>query len=150
MSETSDLFNNIKQWANNDEPLAFSKINGEDSDQIPAIKVNNWTDFIQLLEMPFFNEPNAELIFRGQRRYDWGLTPTLARVTENNLLTEKIINEQLRLFKQALRGRLQENLLMLNENDFYDDEIWAIGQHYGFALVRLDIFPLCGIIFCFF
>lgn len=126
--------NKISEWKCGDN-IDFSILNDDISGRIPVLRVNSWRQFIELLETPFFNEGGSELIFRGHRRYDWSLMPTLARTTKNNLLTTKLIDNQLNYFRRAIRGRIKDNSLIVNDNE---DEIWAIGQHYGLYTPLLD------------
>jgi hypothetical protein len=106
------------------------------SGRIPVIKIEHWRDFATLLESPFFNRSGIELVFRGHRRYDWSMTPTLGRLTENKIVTDKLADRQLSLFRQAVRGRINDNSLL--ENLEQNDELWAIGQHYGLMTPLLD------------
>ena len=54
--------------------------------------------------------------------------PNIARNSDNGLFTKELMENQLNNFKKAIRGRIKDYTLLLNEDD---DEIWAIGQHYG-------------------
>ncbi len=79
------------------------------------------------------NAPGIELIFRGQRRHEWQLTPTLGRYTRSGVVDLRRAEEQKREFRLAMRGRgIGPDLL----ND--DNELWAFGQHHGLATPLLD------------
>lgn len=131
---SSSYFDEITEWENG-EPVFFSK-NDEINSRIPLLRVNSWKKFIDLLSTNFFRENMSELIFRGQRRYDWGLMPNIARNSDDGLFSEEIMESQLYNFKKAIRGRIKDYTLLLNQDD--DDEIWAIGQHYGLNTPLLD------------
>lgn len=130
---SSSYFDEIKEWQSG-EPIFVSK-NDEINSRVPLLRVNGWKKFIDLLSTNFFQENISELIFRGQRRYDWGLMPNIARNSDNGLFTEELMENQLSNFKKAIRGRIKDYTLLLNEDD---DEIWAIGQHYGLNTPLLD------------
>jgi FRG domain/Type I restriction enzyme HindI endonuclease subunit-like, C-terminal len=94
-----------------------------------------------LLESPFFNKLDTEFVYRGHRRYDWSMTPTLARVTSNGIITKQLANQQLALFRKAIRGRVSDNALLKESSEEYnpeDDELWSIGQHHGLMTPLLD------------
>ncbi|WP_237025987.1 FRG domain-containing protein [Mannheimia haemolytica] len=131
---SSSYFDEIKEWQSG-EPIFVSK-NDEINSRVPLLRVNGWKKFIDLLSTNFFQENISELIFRGQRRYDWGLMPNIARNSDNGLFTKELMENQLNNFKKAIRGRIKDYTLLLNEDD--DDEIWAIGQHYGLNTPLLD------------
>lgn len=127
----------ISLWKKGDT-VNFYTPNDEKSGRIPILNVEKWEDFIDLINDKFFNEQGNELIFRGQRRYDWGLIPNIARHTSNYLFTEDLANTQLINFKRAIRGRIKDHSLILNDDGESDNEIWAIGQHYGLNTPLLD------------
>lgn len=130
---STNYFEEIPEWKSG-EPIFVSK-NDEINSRIPLLRVNSWKKFIDLLSTNFFQENISELIFRGQRRYDWGLMPNIARNSDNGLFTQELMENQLSNFKKAIRGRIKDYTLLLNEDD---DEIWAIGQHYGLNTPLLD------------
>lgn len=130
-------FDYIPTWKV-EESIKFYSPNDEVTGRIPTVKVNTWQDFINLLKMPFFNEKGMDLIFRGQRRYDWSLQPNIARGTENGLFSKGLSDYQLMNFKRSIRGRIKDYSLILNQDDESDNEIWAIGQHYGLNTPLLD------------
>ena len=136
MSESTSYWEKIPLW-NNDKPEASFEITSDQiSGRIPVTRLEHWRDFTPLLENDFFNITSTQLIFRGHRRYDWSMTPTLARVTQNDIITESLANEQLMLFRKAIRGRTTDHSLL--KDGLQDDELWSIGQHHGLMTPLLD------------
>lgn len=88
-------------------------------------------------------------VFRGHRRDDWKLEPTIDRDLKwlHGLQREKRLVGHLEGFKQATRGRRGSNPPRLEtENDW-----WALGQHYGLSTPLLDwtTSPYVGAFFAF-
>ncbi|MEH8048266.1 FRG domain-containing protein [Gallibacterium anatis] len=80
--------------------------------------------------------------FRGHSKDDYLLQSTLEREI-SKLITNPtkevyndIQNDYLSKCKELLRGKLPEQSLLLT--DQFDDEIWAIGQHFGLKTPLLD------------
>ena len=46
--------------------------------------------------------------------------------------------EQLKFFRKAIRGRISDHSLFNSDDKQEDDELWAIGQHYGLKTPLLD------------
>ncbi|MFG6460796.1 FRG domain-containing protein [Roseateles sp. DXS20W] len=132
-SESSDYFEKIPLWTNESAAKRFEIMADELSGRIPVTRLKSWRDFTALLESDFFNRSDAQLVFRGHRRFDWGLMPTLARLTTNGIVTEALATAQLDRFKRAVRGRLSD-AAMVDE----DDELWSVGQHHGLMTPLLD------------
>jgi len=63
--------------------------------------------------------------------------PTLARASENEVISEQLANEQLCRFKQAIRGRIKDHSLV-EDNSNQENELWAVGQHHGLMTPLLD------------
>lgn len=126
-------FDNIPLWT--DSGKRFETLADEISGRIPVTKLERWLDFSELLEDEFFNQPGIQLIFRGHRRYDWNLLPTLGRLTPTGIVTEDIANKQLEQFRRAVRGRLHDYVLV---EEGQEDELWSIGQHHGLKTPLLD------------
>lgn len=102
---------------------------------IPACRLKNWRRFESALGDKLFDRPGVELIFRGQRRHEWQLTPTLGRYSAGSagVVDPKRSELQKREFRLAMRGRgIGPDLL----DD--DNELWAFGQHHGLATPLLD------------
>ena len=107
------------------------------SGRFPVTRLNDWREFANLLEDNFFNKPGVQYIYRGHRRHDWSLLPTLGRVTENGIVSKELARSQMNMFRRAVRGRLEDNTL-LEPSDSSDDELWSIGQHHGLMTPLLD------------
>jgi hypothetical protein len=126
-------FEKIPLWSN-DEPqfdILVDKVNG----RIPVTRLERWQDFSELLESEFFNRPKTQLVFRGHRRYDWGLEPTLARIPESKIIDRGLAIDQIEHFRRAVRGRLADTSLVTDDEE---DELWAVGQHHGLMTPLLD------------
>lgn len=126
-------FEKIPLWSNG-KP-SFEIMADEVSGRIPITRVEHWKDFAELLDNEFFNRPGTQLVFRGHRRFDWGLMPTLARIPESGIIDRPLADSQLEYFKRAVRGRLTDNMLVL---DGEEDELWSVGQHHGLMTPLLD------------
>jgi len=131
--QSSDYFEKIPLWNADGNSKRFEVMADELSGRIPVTRIESWRDFTNLLESDFFNRHGMQLVFRGHRRHDWGLMPTLGRVTTNGIITEVLAEGQLDRFKRAVRGRLNDTALV-NE----DDELWSVGQHHGLMTPLLD------------
>lgn len=130
--------NKIPVWNSENPERSFDILPEQPSGRIPVTKIEHWRDFSSLLESPFFNRVDTQCIFRGHRRFDWEMTPTLARVTENGIVTEEIARQQLDMFRKAIRGRIADHSLLDDENEREHDELWSIGQHHGLMTPLLD------------
>lgn len=126
-------FEKIPLWdgTSNAFDILADDING----RIPVTRLENWQDFTNLLETEFFNQSKTQLIFRGHRRFDWNLMPTLGRVTESGIIDQQLADQQLDYFKRAVRGRLSDASLVMDEEE---DELWSVGQHHGLMTPLLD------------
>ena len=129
--QSTDYFEQIPIWRSGDK--CFEVVADERSGRIPVTRLESWREYAELLESPFFNRSGVQLIFRGQRRSDWSLMPTLGRLSDNGIVTENLAVTQLDRFKLAIRGRLSDNSLVDE-----DDELWSIGQHHGLMTPLLD------------
>lgn len=140
-------FERIPYWS--DSPR-FIVMADEVSGRIPVTRLDDWRDFSNLLEDDFFNKAKTQFVFRGHRRGDWSLLPTLGRVTHNGIVTDDLAMQQLELFRRAVRGRLTDNTL-LDVTDESDDELWSVGQHHGLMTPLLDwtYSPYVGLFFAF-
>jgi hypothetical protein len=79
-------------------------------------------------------------VFRGQSNATWKLEPTLNRLIEHARATgvkqrslERFVHAHLDRFRLEIRGRRGDNPPKLEE-----DELWALGQHFGLATPLLD------------
>lgn len=127
----------IPIWDKDSPKDNFIQMKDQFNGRIPVTRLEHWRDFTPFLETEFCNRKSIDLVFRGHRRYDWGLTPTLARFNEKNVVTKELANMQLKLFRKAIRGRITDHSLF-DDNELENDELWAIGQHYGLKTPLLD------------
>ena len=111
--------------------LAFGK--SEIDGLMPVCRIRYWRRFESALGNKLMNPPGTELIFRGQRRQEWQLTPTLGRYSNSGVVDARRAEEQKREFRLAMRGR-GIGPELLDE----DNELWAFGQHHGLATPLLD------------
>jgi len=138
MSESAYSFNDIPLW-NADNPKESFVIRSDNvSGRIPVTRIDNWRDFTALLEHDFFNRADVQLAFRGQRRYDWELAPSLGRLSVSGIITADLAQQQLSLFRKAIRGRISDHALLNEGISDEDDELWSIGQHHGLMTPLLD------------
>lgn len=111
---------------------------------IVETKLTSWSEFgavvQRLLDLPHY-------IFRGHRRDDWQLEPTLTRIIKGKPDPDILRKKHLDEFKYSVRGRRGLNPPAINnENDW-----WALGQHNGLATPLLDwsTSPYVGLFFAF-
>ncbi len=126
-------FENIPLWTGDDS--GFDILSDEENGRIPVTRIESWREFSEILEHDFFNRAKTQLVFRGHRRYDWGLMPTLARIPESGIINRELAENQLEYFRRAVRGRLP-NSTLLHEDE--EDELWSVGQHHGLLTPLLD------------
>ncbi len=138
MNAAASYWEKIPLWKAAQPEQSFEITSDSISGRIPVTRLEHWRDFSSLLESSFFNRIDIQCIFRGHRRYDWEMTPTLARVTENGIVTEDIARQQLDMFRKAIRGRISDHSLLDDENEREHDELWSIGQHHGLMTPLLD------------
>lgn len=122
-------FDRVPEWP------TFAVIGDEVSGRVPVTRIASWRKLPDLLEAPFFNRPKTQLIFRGHRRYDWPLTPSLGRFDPRNIITGDVADAQLRLFRRAVRGRVSDRTLV---EEAEEHELWSVGQHHGLMTPLLD------------
>ena len=99
------------------EPCHFRDSQGN---VYPALKVNNWNDFLALIQEDLFKGNNY--IFRGQMKAEWLLESSLSRINQNCLIDDEVALEQLNNYKKLTQ---KEGVT------FNDLQLWAIGQHHG-------------------
>ncbi|MES9874261.1 MAG: FRG domain-containing protein [Candidatus Sedimenticola sp. 6PFRAG7] len=136
MSDSASYWGKIPLWNDDSPEKSFDITADQISGRIPVTRLEHWRDLSALLERPFFNRLDPQFVFRGHRRYDWSMTPTLARVTSNDIITEELASQQLEMFRKAIRGRVNDHSLL--EDGPQDDELWSIGQHHGLMTPLLD------------
>jgi len=128
----------IPVWNKDSLKDSFILMNDQINGRIPVTRLEHWNQFTSFLETEFCNRKGIDLVFRGHRRYDWGLTPTLARFNKENIIDKELAEEQLKFFRKAIRGRISDHSLFNSDDKQEDDELWAIGQHYGLNTPLLD------------
>lgn len=128
-------FENIPPWNKDGTTKRFEVMADKFSGRIPVTRLESWREFAELLECSFFNRPDTQFVFRGHRRADWALMPTLARIPVTNIITSDLANMQLERFKLAVRGRLGDSALV---EPGQEDELWSVGQHHGLLTPLLD------------
>jgi len=122
-------FEQVPEWPN------FTVTGDDISGRVPVTRIASWRKLPELLEIEFFNRSKTQLIFRGHRRYDWPLTPSLGRFDSRKIITQEVANAQMRLFRRAVRGRLSDRTLVELEEEY---ELWSVGQHHGLLTPLLD------------
>ena len=111
---------------------------------IATYRLTAWAAYYPLIEktLAVSRASSRDFVWRGQRRDDWALSPSLDRLigrlttTGSSLASnpDEILRIHLERFKMAVRGRRGQNPPELpSENDW-----WALGQHYGLATPLLD------------
>lgn len=93
---------------------------------------DSWEEFLTFINS---NLKYRHFVWRGQSDSSWLLEPTLDRVLAliGKSGDTRLINDHLRKFKFAVRGRRGYNPPDLDENAW-----WALGQHNGLSTVLLD------------
>jgi len=99
-------------------------------DGVLESRLASWIDFNDLVKK-LLDHPNY--VYRGHRRNDWDLEPTLARVFRKKPSSRSTITTHIDNFRYAIRGRRGTNPPHLEEI-----ELWALGQHHGLATPLLD------------
>lgn len=138
MTEPLEHLVKIPEWSGKATERSFVFFNNEFiKENIPVTRIEHWKDFFKLVDSHLFDRAGAELIFRGQRRWDWQLSPALGRepYSKDGNVTKEKAEKMHALFRQAVRGRLNDSSLV---NDSNRDELWAVGQHYGLKTPLLD------------
>ena len=138
MTASTSYWEKIPVWNSENPQQSFDITSDAFSGRIPVTRVEHWRNFSSLLESDFFNRVGQQCIFRGHRRFDWEMTPTLARLTQNGIVTKELASEQLELFRKAIRGRISDHSLLDDEDEREHDELWSIGQHHGLMSPLLD------------
>ncbi len=129
VNEMEKYFERVPEWSQ------FEILSDDISGRIPVTKISHWSKIPSILDDIFFNDNKKQLIYRGQRRYDWELSPSLGRLGVFGTVSKDIAFQQIGLFKKAVRGRLRDSSLV---DDEQEDELWSVGQHHGLMTPLLD------------
>ena len=97
-----------------------------------TLNLDSWDEFHNVVQI--FNN-KTDYIWRGQRCFSekWKLNSSFDRKFPNINNRQDKLDQIFIKFKQRL-----EDLPDITSSSFTDDEIWAIGQHYGFPTPLLD------------
>lgn len=125
---------NIPEIVINDFPTLF-KLICENMYNPEQDKIENPIDY-----NPIIGKCNL-VVFRGHKEESYKLESSLERYIRErfpkaiitNQLFERICNEYLQHCKNELKGKIQEQYILDYEND-----VWALGQHYGLKTPLLD------------
>lgn len=116
---------------------SFAALGEAGGDRVPSTKLSSWRDIAKIIEEPFFKRQKTQLVFRGSRRFDWSLTPSLGRLDSRGIVTQQVAEAQLKLFRHAIRGRISDHALVeIDEEN--TKELWSVGQHHGLHTPLLD------------
>lgn len=139
----SDLKRHLENWrtlAVNNRPYylslpvwpEFAAPNNPVDGLLPTCRVLGWDHFVEVMRDPGQNRARHEIIYRGQRGYNWPLASTLTRQFSDGRMRDEDRDALLMYFRLAMRGRGPDLTLM------EDDDVWAYGQHVGLATPLLD------------
>jgi hypothetical protein len=98
-------------------------------------RLRSWTEFHDFVNRTL----DLHYIFRGHRRTDRKLEPTLVRLIKGRLDHKKLYEDHIENFRYALRGRRGANPPSLDKPSSdkpYD--LWSLGQHHGLLTPLLD------------
>ena len=112
---------------------------------IHEITLDSFRDFAPLIATEFNN--TRRYVWRGQRCDNWPLEPSFSRRTKGKKTDRaKLAELQLKRFRRAVRGKRG-----VNPQNLSDDELWALGQHFGLATPLLDwtVSPFVALYFAF-
>lgn len=101
---------------------------------LPSAKVKSWEELLKILQGKSFKRTKNDLVYRGHAGHDWQLASTLGRLFDGGDIPSEKRDSLLRQFKLSMRGRGYD----LAPLQGADNEIWAVGQHYGLKTPLLD------------
>lgn len=114
------------------------KYSWKDNGPIRQFRVDEFEQLRDLIENKV--DDISDYIFRGQSNAQWKLEPTLNRLIKHARATgvkqgslDRFVSVHLDRFRLEIRGRRGDNPPKLEE-----DELWALGQHFGLATPLLD------------
>lgn len=95
--------------------------------------VADFPEFQQDLLMMVKSDNTGRYIFRGQRKEEWRLLPSLSRGINPLTASQEVVDHHRQSFLEALRGRRGPQ-----PPDLDSDQIWALGRHFGLYTPLLD------------
>ncbi|ELH0897267.1 FRG domain-containing protein [Vibrio fluvialis] len=98
------------------------------------VNLRDWNHFKEYISLNFSKE--IGYIFRGHRDSSWRIESTLTRLSQRiskDITAAHLEVKQLTLFKLKIRGMRGKNPPALD-----NDELWALGQHYGLCTPLID------------
>jgi hypothetical protein len=111
----------------------FTLPNDQIDGLVPSSKVGSWEELLGVLQGDAFKKTKNDLVYRGHGGHNWQLSSTLGRLFVNGEIPSGKRARLLRQFKLSMRGRGYD-LAPLES----DEEVWAVGQHYGLKTPLLD------------
>jgi hypothetical protein len=116
----------LPEWPN------FKFVDNNIEGRIPVCRIESWDAFEKSLMEKFHDVSVGDIIYRGQRRFDWQLAATLTRQFDGGAIPADISTKLQRKFQLSMRGR------GIDLSGFDTNEAWAYGQHFGLATPLLD------------
>jgi len=120
------------------EESHFSNFKDKDYENgVLKLKLNSWDEFHTITQV-FFNN-RTDYIWRGHQDEEWELKSFFDRESSKDNFIPHITNRQDKLDEILKKFKLRlKELSHTNINNITEDEIWAIGQHYGLPTPLLD------------
>lgn len=122
------------------KPVPSAGANPWTEKEVPSgmrlVELDSWKQFGDFLHTAF--PDTRPYIWRGQRDSTWTLQSSfdrlMVKIGKHALANDDRLRHHLQHFKDAMLGRRGSNPQDLKG----DDEVWALGQHYGLATPLLD------------
>ena len=104
---------------------------------ILTLKLTSWDEFHTITQIFFDNR--TDYIWRGHQDEKWELKSFFDRESSKHDFISPITNRQDKLDEILKKFKLRlKELSYTNINSITEDEVWAIGQHYGLPTPLLD------------
>lgn len=110
----------------------FGFVNEDVDGLVPSCRVESWEAFIEIMRRPEHNHAKKEVVYRGQRGFNWHLSSTLSRLYASGAVPTEHEELLLGQFRLAMRGR------GLDVSKLEERDVWAFGQHYGLKTPLID------------